>query len=118
MVCVFILCILRPASFVKTAVHWSHAFSDLAVTEAKVGVIIGTVDVVSMERGGLTGQAGGDGWITHRGRCCSSQDFLLTSSRLGFSHSSGSLVSGSTLAALLLVSWATVALVADRGGRR
>ena len=57
-------------------------------------------------------------WITHRGRCCSSQGFLVTSSRLGFSYSSGSLVSGSTLAALLLVSWATVALVADRGGRR
>ena len=60
----FTLCILRPSSFVKTAVHWSqlNAFSDLAVTEAKVGVITGTVvDVVSMGRGGLTGRAGGDG---------------------------------------------------------
>ena len=64
MVCVFTLCILRPASFVKTAVHWSqlNAFSDLAVTEAKVGVITGTVvDAVGVERGGLTGRAGGDG---------------------------------------------------------
>ena len=62
----FTLCIFRPASFVKTAVHWSqlNSFSDLAVTEAKVGVITGTVaDVVcgGMERGGLTGRAGGDG---------------------------------------------------------
>ena len=32
--------------------------------------------------------------------------------------SSSSLVSSSTLAALLLVSWATVALPANRGGRR
>ena len=52
------------ASFVKTAVHWSqlNAFSDLAVTEAKVGVITGTVvDVVGMERGGMIGGAGGGG---------------------------------------------------------
>ena len=42
--------------------HWSqlNTFPDLAVTEAKVGVITGTVvDVV--ERGGLIGWAGGDG---------------------------------------------------------
>ena len=66
MVCVFTLCILRPASFVKTAVHWSqlNAFSDLAVTEAKVGVITGTVvDVVGMERGGLIGGARGQGEV-------------------------------------------------------
>ena len=42
----------------------------------------------------------------------------MTSRSLRFSNISGSLVSGSTLAALLLVSWAAVALPANRGGRR
>ena len=110
----FTLCILRPSSFVKTAVHWSqlNPFSDLAVTEAKVGVITGTV--VGTERGGM----GRWEWISRRGRCSSFQGFLLTSSRLRFSYSSGGLESGGTLTALLLVSWATVALPANRGGRR
>ena len=42
----------------------------------------------------------------------------MTSRSLRFSTIGGSLVSGSTLAALLLVSWATVTLPANRGGRR
>ena len=64
MVCVFNLCILRPASLSKTAVHRSqlNTFCDLAATVAKVGVITGTVvDVVGMERGGMIGGAGGGG---------------------------------------------------------
>ena len=53
----------------------------------------------------------GNGWISQQWRCCSLQGSLVTSS-------SGSLTSSSRLAALLLVGGTTVALPANRGGRR
>ena len=61
------------------------------------------------------------GWISHRERCCSFQGFLLNSSSLRLCNSlanSSSLASCGTLADLLLVSWPTVTLPANRGGRR
>ena len=50
------MCVLRPPSFLKTAVHRSHlnAVAGLAVTEAKVEFITGAV-VVAVEKSG--------GWI-------------------------------------------------------
>ena len=48
------MCVLRSPSFLNTAVHRSHldAVAGLAVTEAKVGVVTGTVVVVVVENGG------------------------------------------------------------------
>ena len=48
------MCVLRPPSFLKTAVHRSHlnTVAGLAVTEAKVEVITGAVVVAGEESGG------------------------------------------------------------------
>ena len=51
------MCVLRLPSFLKTAVHRSHLnfVAGLAATEAKEGVVIGTVVVAGEGDGGEIG---------------------------------------------------------------